>query len=102
MEWAIKSTKEGQEFTYYWSAPISRAVNSGVNKKGRSTHSRSEVDSQWDEELWISVIRMSIWVGTHGPTSGGYYTVHQEYGDPTDTTSPRIDLENIRGVNLRK
>ena len=44
---------------------------------------------------------MSFWVGAHGPTQDAYYTVHQEYLEPNDTEKPRIDLENLRGVNLR-
>jgi len=57
---------------------------------------------RWETQLWSAVIRMSEWVGAHGPTDNAYYTVHQEYADPTDFTSPRIDLENLRGVNLAR
>lgn len=51
-------------------------------------------------EFGNAVVRMSIWVGSHGPTDGSPRTIHQEYFNPLDTTTPRIDLENMRGVNL--
>ena len=57
--------------------------------------------SRWRSNLRDAIIRMSFWVGTHGPTQDAYYTVHQEYLEPNDTEKPRIDLENLRGVNLR-
>jgi len=51
--------------------------------------------------LWQAIRRMSAFVQTHGPTPGIYDpTWHQEYYDPNDTTSPRIDLENTVGSNL--
>lgn len=51
-------------------------------------------------EFTSALVRMSVWVGSHGPTDGSKRTIHQEYFNPLDTTSPRIDLENVRGVNL--
>ncbi len=52
-----------------------------------------------------AIIRMSQWVNTAGPFTGGIFTVHQEYvvdssiKDPSDW--PRIDLEQVFGTNLR-
>ncbi len=51
--------------------------------------------------LWRAIIRMSIFVQTHGPTEPGFQQFHQEYVNPLNTKSPRIDLENIRGANLQ-
>jgi RHS repeat-associated protein len=51
-----------------------------------------------------AIIRMSQWVNTAGPFTGGIYTVHQEYvednaiKDPSNW--PRIDLEQVYGTNL--
>ena len=108
---------------HYWSVPLASGGN-GVTRKqvqmdlnamwgalqllsaldwdNNSRWDKFKRFGQWEQQLWSATIRMSAWVGTHGPTAEGYYTVHQEYGDPTDETSPRIDLENIRGVNLRQ
>lgn len=114
--------QEGTDF-HYWSATIP-GPSSGVTRKevqlalhgmwsalqilsNTSWDNKQNWDkfkhfSRWEAQLWSAVIRMSSWVGTHGPTANAYYTVHQEYGDPTDFTSPRIDLENLRGVNLNR
>ena len=57
--------------------------------------------NKWESGLRGAIIRMSIRLNTFGPVSSAN-TVLQEYCDPTDTTSPRIDLENLRGTNLQR
>lgn len=58
--------------------------------------------NRWKNKLRSAIIRMSAWVGSHGPVGPGRIPrVHQEYLEPTDEAGPRIDLENIYGVNLR-
>src|SRR5262249_40264125 len=41
--------------------------------------------------LWRAIVRMSIYIQTHGPTEPGFQQFHQEYIDPLNTKSPRID-----------
>ncbi len=55
----------------------------------------------WETELFGAIIRMSEKLSSFGPVSGTG-TVLQEYLDPTDQSNPRIDLENLRGTNLRE
>jgi RHS repeat-associated protein len=50
--------------------------------------------------LWSAIIRMSEFVQTHGPTQPEPYIFHQEYYDPNNFDSPRIDLNNVVGINL--
>lgn len=57
--------------------------------------------SRWESQLWSAVIRMSARLNKFGPVSGKA-TVMQEYLEPTNTRGPRIDLENLRGTNLRQ
>jgi len=115
--------QEGTQW-HYWSVGIERPANPGVTRKdvqlsltamwtalqllsnldweNDNNWDKFDTFGRWEKQLGSAVIRMSIWVGTHGPTDGSYRTVHQEYADPTDETTPRIDLENVRGVNLSR
>ena len=54
---------------------------------------------RWEPELFNAIVRMSSRLNSFGPVSQTG-TVLQEYLDPTDWSKPRIDLENLRGVNL--
>ncbi len=68
---------------------------------------KENLDPDWDAfsfnrrqgQLTSAIIRMSARLNKFGPVSQ-IGTVMQEYLDPTDTTGPRIDLENLRGKNL--
>jgi hypothetical protein len=70
---------------------------------------QSALSSDWDKfdfgsyqfQLWGAIVRMSQRLRTFGPVSM-VGTVMQEYLDPTDRSEPRIDLENLRGTNLRQ
>ena len=57
---------------------------------------------RWEPRLWQAIRRLSSRLNTAGPVSGYRPRFMQEYLDPTDETGPRIDLENIRGENLRQ
>ena len=75
-----------------------------VDARGLSLGERERVDvpfSRWEPQLWSGIIRMSGRLNTFGPVSGAG-TVLQEYLDPTNPRGPRIDLENLRGINLRQ
>jgi hypothetical protein len=58
--------------------------------------------SGWESQLESAIIRMSERLNAAGPVSGYRPRFMQEYLDPTNPNGPRIDLENIRGTNLRQ
>ena len=109
--------QEGHNF-HYWSVPIVARANPGVTRKqaqltltamftAMDLKENLEEDwdsfpfSRWEPLLWSGIIRMSGRLNTFGPVSGAG-TVLQEYLDPTNPRGPRIDLENLRGINLRQ
>ena len=126
MRLQFQESPKGADY-HYWSAPISGTQVPGISPPRYNPVTKRQVQEQlgfmfaalksqdyvqqkgWssynlgsdEPKLWSAIIRMSLFVQTHGPTPPGPDpTWHQEYLDPNDTTSPRIDLENIIGTNL--
>lgn len=104
---------------HYWSTVMLAPANPGVTRKQvqltlgamfSALKLKEELDEDWDSfpmkgwetQLWSAIIRMSIRLNKFGPVSEGRRTVMQEYLDPTSEKGPRIDLENLRGTNLRQ
>ena len=103
---------------HFWSTTMAAPSNPGVTRRHvqltlaamfSALQLKEALDEDWDTfsmnkwetQLWSAVIRMSARLNTFGPVSQ-VNTVMQEYLDPTDRTGPRIDLENLRGTNLRQ
>ena len=110
--------QEGTVF-HYWSVPIVARENPGVTRKAvqltlaamftamelkenLSDDWHSFPFSRWETQLYSAIIRMSGRLNKFGPVSEQGKTVMQEYLDPTNLNGPRIDLENLKGVNLRQ
>jgi RHS repeat-associated protein len=104
---------------HYWSQPIQAPANPGVTRKQvqltlgvmwSALKLKEELDDDWDSfplsgwetQLWSAIIRMSERLNSAGPVSGYRPRFMQEYLEPTNPNGPRIDLENIRGTNLRQ
>ncbi len=62
--------------------------------------------SRWESQLMSAIITMSARLNTFGPVDasqpGQAGNVMRQLLNPTDPSDPRIDLENLRGVNLRR
>jgi hypothetical protein len=117
--------QEGTQF-HYWSTPILGKQIPGSDPPKYNPVTKRQVQEQlgfmftaiqtgnyvlkhnWDSYnlggdeplLWSAIIRMSEYVQTHGPTQPGPYIFRQEYYNPTDPSSTRIDLNNVVGINL--